>query len=136
MATPISQAELAYYFLNGIILKKDLKEGIRLIEMSVEQDNAMALFTKGNLFEKGVGVQKNLAEASRWYQLSAEKNNPNALVALGKFYEAGVVFKADRAEALKFYRRAAAIGNVEGKALADRLSKPDASTVLDYRPPQ
>ncbi|MBG0807945.1 sel1 repeat family protein [Methylosinus sp. H3A] len=117
-----SQIELAYYFLNGIILKKDLKEGLRLMEMSVEQDNAAALFTKGNLFEKGVGVQKNLEEASRWYQLSAEKNFADALVALGKFYEKGVIGKADRAEALKFYRRAAAIGNVEGKTLADRLS--------------
>ncbi len=130
-----AQIQLAYYFLNGIILKKDIKEGMRLMEMSIDQDNGYALFIKGQMFEKGYGVKQNLDEAFRWYQLSAQKNDLDGLVTLGKFYEKGVVGEASRMEALKLYRRAAENGSAEGKGLAERLSKPDASTIIDGRPP-
>jgi len=45
------------------------------------QNNAMAQYNLGHMYELGNGVPMNLEEALRWYQLAARQGNENARMA-------------------------------------------------------
>ena len=70
--------------IEGNGLKRDVKNGVKWLQMAAEQGDAGAMLIMGDLHRKGVGVAKNINMAVEYFILADENGNKNAAKRLQK----------------------------------------------------
>lgn len=132
-----AQSELGYHFLEGIGLRKNVTEGIRLTELAAEQKSPIAIGNIGYFYRVGLGnYKKDLAKAAEKFQEAANLGNFYSMVELGKLVETSALGEPDLPRALSLYQKAADGGYSEAQKLAARLVKKGVTPMIDFRPPQ
>ena len=79
----------------------------RITRMAVAQNDPMAQFNLGFMYNNGFGVKKDFNVAIKWYQLAAEQGYSVAQFNLGGMYAAGRGVPRDDAKAAEWHRKAA-----------------------------
>ena len=82
---------------------------------SVEQENSIAQFFLGVMYEYGEVVAEDGVEAVRWYRKSAVQGNSDAQYILGIKYANGDGVAEDDAEAIRWYRKSAEQGDADAQ---------------------
>lgn len=121
-----AQFELGLRMITGEGVKKNLEEGIKLVEKAAKQKHLRAQHVLGTLYEDGVGVKKDLAKAAEWYRSSAELGFALSQHSLAIVYEDGRGVKKDTAKAAEWFKKAADQGNPPSQtAYANKLERGD-----------
>lgn len=102
-----AQDALAYMYINGNGVTKDVNEGIRLWRAAAEHGHLLAQYHLGDIYTKSNYVSVNLAETRKWWLKAAEKGELNAIfgLALMNYREnyAGQHVKANYKEAMRWF---------------------------------
>lgn len=106
-----AQFELGLRLITGEGVKKNVEDGVKLIEKAAKQKHLRAQHVIATLYEDGVGVKKDLAKAAEWYRTSAELGFALSQHSLGALYEEGKGVKKDTAKAAEWFKKAAEQGN-------------------------
>jgi uncharacterized protein len=118
-----AQAQMGFYYANGIGVARDEEEAVRWFKLGVAQGNAQAQSSLANFHARGSGgLARNPAEAARLYKLSSEQGNAAGMVGYAYHLETGlggVTIDVNAARTL--YRRAAALGNEYARQQLQRL---------------
>ena len=112
-----AQCKLAWCYLNGHGVKKDLNEAVRWYRKAAEQGDTEAQAEIGDAYRSGIGVSKNLAEAVRWYRKAALQGHVGAQQAMGVCFLFGEGVAKDEESAVRWLKKAA----VQGHAYAQYL---------------
>lgn len=120
-----AQAQMGFYYANGIGVVRDEEEAARWFKLGASQGNAQAQSSLANFHSRGSGgLPRNPAEAARLYKLAAEQGNPAGMVGYAYHLETGlggVTIDVNAAKIL--YRRAAAQGNEYARQQLQRLGE-------------
>jgi TPR repeat protein len=113
---PRAQNYLGYMYQNGIDIKQDSVEALRLFKLSAAQGNPDAQYQIGLMYRTGKGVSQDNAEAVKWYQLSASQGDAMAQHNLGFMYDHGLGIDKNYDKAFGYYTLAAAQGLPEAQS--------------------
>lgn len=79
-----AQYALANFYNSGQGVKQDAKKAVEWYIKSAQQNNDLAQYSLGTMYEFGEGgLEQSLEEANKWYRLSADNGNYFALNKLG-----------------------------------------------------
>ena len=99
-------------------------KALKLLQKSVESNNASGMSKLGYMYEMGFGTKKNDIAAVNYYTLSVDQNYAKAQYNLGLMYEFGCGgLKKDIKKALELYNLAYKQGIIEAKERIDLLLK-------------
>jgi len=111
---------------DGYMVKKNIKEALRLFELAAEQGDDWAQAALGHIYEFGNGeIKINYPKAIEYYHLAAEKDDPFACWRLGIFSEKQGKYE----KAFELYSRAVKGGREEASISLARLSLTRPSVV-------
>jgi hypothetical protein len=113
---PKAQNYLGEMYFNGIEVKQDSVEALRLFKLAAAQGNPDAQYQIGLMYRTGKGVSQDNVEAVKWYQLSAAKGDAMAQHNLGFMYSQGLGVTQNTKKAEYFYLLAAEQGLPEAQA--------------------
>lgn len=104
-----SEAEfyLAYSYINGLGVKRDLKEGVKWLNKSSDQGNDKGMCLLGAQYLNGEGVDKDIQQAVRLLTEAGKKENVTALHTLGLLNIQGKVIPKNAEKAIEYYKKAA-----------------------------
>lgn len=121
-----AQFELGVRKVMGEGLKKNVGEGIKLIEKAAKQKHLRAQHVMGTLYEDGQGVKQDFAKAAEWYRSAAELGFALSQHNLAALYEEGKGVQKDTAKAAEWFKKAADQGYVQSQtAYATKLERGD-----------
>lgn len=100
---------LAYMYANGLGVKMDKAESLKLYKLAIEKNN---LYSVCNLAYGHITGDKNYDLAIELYQSAIKENNTLAMNSLGDMYLEGWGVKQDYKEAKKLYTQAKKLGSL------------------------
>ena len=122
---PAAQAQMGYYYANGLGVTRDEEEAVRWFKLASKQGNAQAQSSLANFHSRGAGgLSRDLAEAARLYKLASDQGNPAGMAGYAWHLENGQGGVArDVAAARALYGKAAAQGNEYARQQLIRLGE-------------
>ncbi len=108
---PKAQTLLAYQYLEGRGVPRDLEAAAKWFLSAAEQGNAVAQGRIGYAYLKGQGIPEDHERAVFWLRRSADRGIAFAQKYLGMAYSSGLGVSRDAVEALKWMSLAAAAGD-------------------------
>lgn len=90
--------------------RNDYETALTILNSLADQDNGVAQYYLGLMYDQGKGVSLDYAEAARWFRKAADLNIAKAQYYLGTMYAQGRGVPQDYAESLKWFRNGAAQG--------------------------
>lgn len=100
----IAQTELGVIFLQGIVVERDIKEGLRLLNAAADKNHVPAFFQLGRFYSENTN---NKDYAKKWLNKAVVANYEEANLYLGEFLES----QGDLPAAIKSYEAAANKGS-------------------------
>lgn len=104
------QNQVAEYYVDGTVVKRDLAEALRWFRLSEKQGNLYALRRIGDFYRDGLGVRTDPVKAFHYYSKAAQPPDPRkthrALYELGRCYEIGIGCAPDMDKARTLYQQA------------------------------
>ena len=102
---------LAWWYLCGSRVTKDVRKGIKFYELAIEQGDtkSMRILADHYLMDKDSGT--NIQEGLRLYNLAINSGDVDALLWLGHHYLHGKYLDQDKKEAFRLYSLAAEKGH-------------------------
>lgn len=107
-----SQAGLAVLYL----LTEEYEKSLLWARKAAQQEEPLALFTLGRIYDEGLGVEVDHIEGLKWLEKAADKGYEGAQNTVGNIYMNADYIKNDPQKAFKYYQMAAAKGHLEGMA--------------------
>jgi localization factor PodJL len=108
---PAAQTSLGKIFLEGAVVKADVKEAVKWFQLAADKNYPDALAALGELTQAGQGVPLNLEAAAQLYRRAAQSGSVAGQYNLAYLYEQGTGVKQDESEAAKWYQLAAEGGD-------------------------
>lgn len=105
-----AQANVGYYYDNGLAVAKDLDEALRWYKIAAGNGSVEAQYNLGAMYESGDGVARDYTEAFKWLSMAAYQGDAHADAYLGLFFEEGLGRPVDVVQAYAWYRTAAVFG--------------------------
>ncbi len=106
---PKAYVDVAYQYLAGTIVDKDLEKAHQFLEKSIAGKYAYAAYYLGREYEYGTfNKENNSAEydkAFEWYTVGASLNGVESIEVLGRYYRLGIVGEPDPEKAIAFNKR-------------------------------
>ena len=103
---------LSQYYINGVIVKEDINEGIRLQKEAAQKDSVDAMYNLGIYYEHGQnGIEPNIETAVKYYELGSAKGDSDCMNNLGYILEKSDEYPHDYKRAFELYSKAAEQGN-------------------------
>ena len=111
----VAQFNLAARYLEGISIRQDMAEAIRLFRLSaIAGGYTPAQYQLGICYRDGIGVNSNADAAFLWFKRAASAGNAAAQNEVGTYYRNGIgTTEKDVDEAAGWYEKSAAQGNVK-----------------------
>lgn len=107
-----AQYELGKIYLEGRIIKRDVKEASYWIKEAAKKGHVKGAYEMGRRYEMGLGLRQSLPLAADWYRLAASYGNDSqAQFALGELYFKGKGVPHSYGEAIIWYSKAADQGH-------------------------
>ncbi len=95
---------LGSFLIDGVIVKQDLKEGVRWLKKSAKLGDRRAQMDIGSLYDRGeAGLKKSLRLAAKYYLMAARQDLPEAQYNIGVMYETGAGIDQSLTKAYMFY---------------------------------
>ncbi|CAB5165420.1 unnamed protein product [Rhizophagus irregularis] len=91
---------------------------------SAENDK-LALYKLGEIYELGKGVNRNEIRAFGYYKQAAEEGCVNGKCKLGYYYDHGIIVNVDKERVFNLYKEAAEGGNDDAKKILALLNEQD-----------
>ena len=111
----------------------DYESALRDLRPFADQDDAVAQYILGFMYDTGQGVPQDFVEALKWYQQAAEQGLPEAQARAGIKLLLGQSGRHyDVAEAIRWLRLAAEGGDVEGQMWLGLMYKDGIGVLQDY----
>jgi localization factor PodJL len=108
---PIAQTILGLRALDGTGgAPVFLPDAVKWLTAAANQNQAVAQYRLGTLYERGQGVTADGAKAAHWYEAAANQGNRKAMHNLAVAYAGGSLGKKNMAEAARWFAKAAALG--------------------------
>lgn len=85
-----AQGVLAYYYQEGINVKKDYEKSLELYLKSAENGNTTSMINIAYLYSNGIGVEQNHKEAFKWNLQAAENDDSSGMFNVSRKYEFGL----------------------------------------------
>lgn len=105
---PEAETTLGLAYHDGVLLKRNDAEAMRLLHKAADQGYMAAEESLGILSERGVGMEKpSPAEALEWYKKAVRQGSLDAATNIGLMYAEGRGVPKNPAEALPWLRQAA-----------------------------
>ena len=132
--------EKAFYFGNSYLhgingVKRNLEEGIKLLEMAAENGNHKAMFELGYCYQLDGSVEQDPEKATefynmaiKFYKIATKYNNSEAMVRLGYCYQYGYGVKKSLKKTTKLYEQAVSLGNEEAKIRLEMIQHKEETT--------
>lgn len=119
---------MANMLIEGLGVKRNMRNGHKLIKQLAAAGNAEAQFALGMLFSKGRGVRKNVQKARGWFADAANQGHAKAMIMIGMDYFLGEEIEgndlqSDPLQGLVWMERAALKGSKEAVGLAAHFSR-------------
>eukprot|EP00729_Bicosta_minor_P002196 gene2196-biopygen23796 len=108
--TPIAQSQLGVMYENGIGVKVDHDEAVKLYQLGAKAGNSHAQCYLGLMYDRGRGVKQDNVQAFKWYRLAAEQGYALGQYNIGTMYAHGSGVKQDDVEAVTWWRQSAEQG--------------------------
>lgn len=134
LARPATLYAMGRATLFGRGVTRDLKAGMALLQesLTVDPENADALYLVGRGFQNGWGGARDLRLAARYFKLSADRRDLRALREYGRALLQGEGVAVDAAAAAGAFRQAAQQGDRTAMVdLAVMLATGEAGTLKD-----
>lgn len=112
---PRAELVAALKLLNGDGIATDVPSAAHWLRKSAEQNQPMAQYWLGTLYERGRGVPLNRATAMKWYELAARAGNAKAMYRLGVGEAEGWNGEPDYTAAAKWFSGAADLGIIDAQ---------------------
>ena len=140
----IANARMASFYFHGHLkfIQKNLelakKFGKKAItgglkKQANEDNNALAQYALGLLYDRGLGVEKNRQQAIKWYQKSAEQGESNGQYSLGLGYKLGEGIEQNYKLATLWYHKAAMQNNAYGQTSMGSMYMLGRGVEKDYK---
>ena len=110
-------------YLQGIVVKKDLKKAFKLLTKAAELGNDYAMANLGAMYRNGEGVKKDLNKAFEFFTKAAELGNDYAMAHIGNIYHNGEGVPQDYSKAREWYEKAATSGDAVAMEKLKKLRK-------------
>ncbi|CAK0741537.1 conserved exported hypothetical protein [uncultured Gammaproteobacteria bacterium] len=123
-----AEFSLGTMYEHGRGVVQDHAEAVRWYRKAADQGNAGAQNNLGWLYQNGQGVTQDYGEAARWFRKAAEQEQPDAQANLGVLYLNGWGVSQDQREAARLLRLAASQGDLEARAIYERLKQAQAQS--------
>ncbi len=101
--------------LNGDGVESDVPSAAHWLKASAVQNQPLAAYWLGTLYERGRGVAKDRAKAMQWYTRAAQSGNAKAMYRLGVGYAEGWNGETNYADAAKWFTAAAKLGVIDAQ---------------------
>lgn len=108
---PEAQRKLGYFYMNGLGIEKDERQGRIWIETAAEQGNAEAQYNLGAVYYDGMGIPVDYEMAFKWLSKAATNGIVDAQAKLGEMYANGTGTTADDIKAGYWYGNASKRGH-------------------------
>ena len=119
-----AQYNLAMNYINGTnVIKKDLPEAIKWLELASKQNHIGAMYQLGMCYLNGLGVQKDPKKAFEYLEDSAMAGDRDAQYQLGLMYRDGNGLAADNALAYAWFKIASQGGGLDIIKIRDTTLK-------------
>lgn len=112
---PKAELVVALKLLNGDGIATDVPTAARWLQRAAVQEEPVAQYWLGTLYERGRGVAKDDAKAMHWYGQAAEAGNAKAMYRLGVAEAAGWNGEPDYVEAGQWFTKAATLGVIDAQ---------------------
>lgn len=107
------QYELAFLYLKGTIIPKDLEKAVYWLQKSSEQGFANAQYSLALRYLRGEGIAKNNEEAIKWLKAAAEQGSSEAQFSLALRYKLGQGVKQNESKQIHWLKKAIHNGHKE-----------------------
>ncbi len=111
------QLNLAYQYLMGDFVEKDLEKAFALMEKAAEQGYPLAQYYVGLMYARGEGVSQDIEKAMDWYERSANQGFVLAQGDLGELY----LQRGDLKNAVQWLKKAASQGDGPSELALSKL---------------
>ena len=101
---------LGLKLLDGDGVTVNEAEAAKWLERSAKQNEPVAAYRLGTLYERGHGVPADAAKATQWYEAAAKGGNRKAMHNLAVAYADGTGVQKDLVVAAQWFTRAANLG--------------------------
>lgn len=120
----------ARIYLGDIYLTKDLEyynpeEGVKLLNLAADEDNALALSLLGSLYKESEAVEQDYVKAAGYFQRAADLEDFGSMYQLGRLYLEGNGVDQDETKGLELIEKAAEGGSTEAKTYLEDKDKPE-----------
>ena len=128
MKCMVEDKDCLYKFLEIIMVKDNysnifdkkiypelLEKVFTELSFLAKENDSVAQYYLGNMYDEGKGKPKDLSEAVKWYRKSAEQGHTKAQYCLGVMYYYGHGILKDYAEAVRWYRKSADQGHISAQ---------------------
>jgi TPR repeat protein/ankyrin repeat protein len=116
MGDAFAQSHLAFYYLSGTGVEKDLPRAYELLQKAAAQGERNAMRKLGQLYAEGSHVSKSPEQAFTWFKKAAELGDGSSQLTLGEYYLAGIGTAVSPAEGVKWIEKAAKRNNATASA--------------------
>lgn len=100
-----SQYYVGYLYLNGLGVTQNVKEGLKYLQQSLDQNYDMAQSLMGFLYEEGHILPQDKKKAVDLYYKASAQNNASANLNLGVMYYNGSYVDQDTSIALEYFKK-------------------------------
>ncbi|MBR6730357.1 MAG: sel1 repeat family protein [Alphaproteobacteria bacterium] len=100
-----SQYYVGYLYLNGLGVTQNVKEGLKYLQKSLDQNYDMAQSLMGFLYEEGHILPQDKKKAVELYYKASAQNNASANLNLGVMYYNGNHVDQDTSIALEYFKK-------------------------------
>ena len=101
---------LGLKLLDGDGVSVNEAEAAKWLQRAARQNEPVAAYRLGTLYERGHGVPADAAKATQWYETAAKEGNRKAMHNLAVAYAGGVGVQKDLVVAAQWFTRAANLG--------------------------
>ncbi|MEN8118097.1 MAG: T9SS type A sorting domain-containing protein [Bacteroidota bacterium] len=112
--------------------EKDYELAFSLFEQAALENEPIAQFFLGKMFEQGLGVEKNLQKAIKYFQISADNDNNASLLELGKVYKNGNGVKQNFKNAVRYFKKSSDKNSSKGQYAMGYMYFKGLGTDQDY----
>ena len=114
-AAPMEQYNLAFRYMMGAGVPKDVHKAVELYQKSADGGNLYAQYRLAMMLEDGEGMQQDMRKAAEYYQKSADQGFRAAESRFGDLYATGDGVPKNLSKAADLYQKASDQGNPDAQ---------------------
>lgn len=109
----VAQSNIAYYYLMGIGVEKDIVLALQYYEKSANSGYEVAMYKLGNIYKNGEFVECDGSKMKYWYERAISQGHIDAALSLALEYRKGNLIEEDTDKAIELFKKVADVSLVQ-----------------------